>query len=52
MPLDLADDEKGALVELLRSILETLGLRSTLAMPNTRSAPKSRLAATLAKNRR
>jgi hypothetical protein len=71
MPLDLADDEKAALIELLRgtidrdrfplsprikllrSILEKLGIRSTLAMPNPRSAPKSRLVAMLAgKSRR
>jgi hypothetical protein len=70
MPLDLTDDEKAALIELLRgtidrdrfplsprikllrSILEKLGIRSTLAMPSPAPKPKSRLVAALAKNRR
>jgi hypothetical protein len=72
MPLDLADDEKVALIELLRdtidrdrfplsprikllrSILEKLGIRSTLAVPAPRPTPnpRSRLGAVLAKRRR
>jgi hypothetical protein len=68
MPLDLADDEKAALIallrgtidrdrfplspriKLLRSILEKLGIRSTLAVPGP--TPRSRLGAALAKRRR
>jgi hypothetical protein len=72
MPLDLTDDEKAALIELLRgtidrdrfplsprmrplrSILEKLGIRLTLAVPGPGPGPgpKSRLVAALAKNRR
>jgi hypothetical protein len=70
MPFDLEDDEKAALIELLRgtidqdrfplsprikllrSILEKLGIRSTLAVPRPPTNPRSRLGAALAKRRR
>jgi hypothetical protein len=72
MTLDLADDEKAALIDLLRStidrdrfplspriwllrsILEKLGIRSTLVVPRPRPTPnlRSRLVAALAKRRR
>ena len=38
-------------IRLLRSILEKLGIRSTLAIPSPGPAPKSRLVAVLAKKR-
>jgi hypothetical protein len=68
--LDLTDDERAALIEvlrgtidqdrfplsprikLLRSVLEKLGLRSTLAVPSPAPNPRSRLGAALAKKRR
>jgi hypothetical protein len=72
MPVEFTDDEKAALIELLRdtidrdralmsprikllrSILEKLGIRSTLAVPRPAPTPnpRSRLGAVLAKKRR
>jgi hypothetical protein len=72
MALDLTDDEKAALIELLRdtvdrdralmsprikllrSILEKLGVRSTLAVPRPAPMPnpRSHQGAALAKKRR
>jgi hypothetical protein len=72
MPVEFTDDEKAALIELLRdtidrdralmsprikllrSILEKLGIRSTLVVPRPRPTPnlRSRLVAALAKRRR